>query len=277
VRGSDNYMLTNTTGNSRARVFSLTLDKAFDWGLDVRFGYAYTSAEDVSPMTSFTAGSSFGNLATNDPNNPTAGNSNYVTPHRLTLRLAYAREFFGDNTTRITLLAYRKEGQPSTFTMSSDGLQGDSRGARHLLYIPTGPGDTAVNFGPNFDQAAFFAFASQYGYAPGSFVERNGENADWSTRIDLRLDQEIPLFVDNLKGRVFLKVYNLGNLLNDDWGRQYDSPFSSIRVIDGNYDASANGGVGVYNYDTFNPGDPTDLQSFRSLWEVRAGIEINFR
>ena len=102
-------------------------------------------------------------------------------------------------------------------------------------------------------------------------------NADWSTRVDLRIDQEFPLFVENLKGRVFMKIYNLGNLLNDDWGRQYDAPFASIRVVDGDYDPSGNGGVGVFNYDEFNPGDPTDLQTFRSLWEIRMGIEINFR
>ena len=92
-----------------------------------------------------------------------------------------------------------------------------------------------------------------------------------------RVDQEFPLFVENLKGRVFMKIYNLGNLLNDDWGRQYDAPFASIRVVDGDYDPSGNSGVGVFNYEEFNPGDPTDLQTFRSLWEIRMGIEINFR
>jgi len=277
VRGEDNYMLSNTTGNASATVFSLTLDKAFDWGLDLRFGYAYTDGEDVSPMTSFTAQSSYGNLATNNPNNPSAGDSNYITPHRLTLRAGFAREFFGDNTTRITLMAYAKEGQPSTFTMFSDGLIGDDFNSRHLLYIPTGAADPAVVFGPNFDQAAFSAFAASKGFAPGTFASRNSANADWSNRFDLRIDQEFPLFVDNLKGRVFVKFYNIGNLLNDDWGRQYDAPFASIRVVDGDYDAAGNGGVGVFNYNEFNPGDETDLQTFSSLWEIRMGIEINFR
>ena len=272
ARGSDNFMLSNDSGSANSTVFSLTLDKAFDWGLDVRFGYAFTEGEDVSPMTSFTAGSSWENLATNDPLNPTRGNSNYVTPHRLTLRLGFAREFFGDNTTRITLMAYRKEGQPASLTMFSDGLEGDANN-RHLLYVPTGAGDPAVNFGANFPQQEFFDFAAANGLAGGTFAERNGVNATWSSRVDLRVDQEIPLFVDDLKARGFVKIYNLGNMLNSDWGRQYDAPFSSVRVVDGFYDPGAD----VYNYNSFSAADPSDLQTFPSLWEVRAGIEINFR
>jgi hypothetical protein len=272
TRGQANYMLSNDSGSANATVVSFTLDKAFDFGLDLRFGWAWTDAEDVSPMTSFTAGSSWENLATNDPLNPTRGNSNYVTPQRFTLRAAFAREFFGDNTTRITLMAYHQQGQPASYTMFSDGLEGDPNN-RHLLYVPTGASDPAINYGPNFPVDEFLNYAAANGLAAGQFVERNSANAGWSSRIDLRMDQEFPLFVEGLKGRGFLKIYNLGNMLNSDWGRQIDAPFSSMRIVDGSYDDVNN----VYNYDSFDGRDPSDLQTFSSLWEVRAGIEINFR
>jgi len=250
----------------------LVLDKAFDFGLDVRFGYAFTDGDDVSPMTSFTAGSSWENLATNSPLRPAAGNSNYITPHRLTLRLAFARDFFGDNTTRITLMGYSSEGQPASLTMFSDGLEGDAAD-RHLLYVPTGASDPAVNFDAAFPVQEFMDYAAANGIAPGTFASRNSVNAKWSTRFDLRIDQEIPLFVDDLKARGFLKIYNVGNMLNSDWGRQYDAPFASMRIVDGNYDDAAD----LYNYDEFSARDASDLQTFDSLWEVRAGLEINFR
>ncbi len=273
ARGRTNFMLSNDSGSANSTVFSFTLDKSWDFGLDARFGYAYTDAEDVSPMTSFTAGSSWENLATNDPLNPIRGNSNYVTPHRLTLRLAYAYDFFGDNTTRATLMAYRTEGQPASLTMFDLGLEGDPN-SRHLLYVPTGAGDPAIVFGPNFPQQEFFDYAAAQGVAPGTFAERNGVNATWSTRVDLRIDQEIPLFVDNLKALGFVKIYNLGNMLNDDWGRQYDAPFSSMRIVDGDYGIT---NADQYTYDSFSNRDASDLQTFSSLWEVRMGLEINFR
>jgi Carboxypeptidase regulatory-like domain len=273
ARGRTNYMLSNDSGTANSTVFSLVLDKAFDFGLDARFGYAFTDGEDVSPMTSFTAGSSWENLATNDPLNPVAGNSNYITPHRFTLRLAYAHDFFGDNTTRITLMAYSSEGQPASLTMFSDGLEGNDRLNRTLLYVPTGASDPAINFDPAFPVQELLDYAAANGIAPGTFAERNSVNAKWSSRVDLRIDQEIPLFVDDLKARGFLKIYNLGNMLNSDWGRQVDAPFSSMRIVDGDYDAVAD----VYNYDSFSARDPSDLQTFSSLWEVRMGLEVNFR
>ena len=70
-------------------------------------------------MTSFTAGSSFLNVATLDINNPSAGISNYVVPHRFTLRAIYEAEWFGDNTTRFTLSGVVQEGQPGSYVMTS--------------------------------------------------------------------------------------------------------------------------------------------------------------
>jgi hypothetical protein len=62
-------------------------------------------------------------------------------------------------------------------------------------------------------------------------------------------------------------------MLNDDWGRQYDSRFFSRDVVEvESLDAS-----GAYVYSNFTPGDLSDLQETRSLWEMRLGLEINFR
>ena len=94
-------------------------------GLDVLLGYAWTEAEDVSPMTSSVAGSNFDNTALLDINNPSAAKSNYVVPQRFTLRLGYERAFFGDALTQITLFGYFNEGQPQSYAMNSGDLEGD--------------------------------------------------------------------------------------------------------------------------------------------------------
>ncbi|MDJ0916888.1 MAG: TonB-dependent receptor [Woeseiaceae bacterium] len=264
-------MLTNTDEEATATVVSLSLNKEFDNGLDLRFGYAYTEAEDVSPMTSFTAGSSWSNLATNDINFPSRGNSNYVTKHRFTLRAALAREFWGDNLTRVTLMGYTKSGQPANFVQSSSDLEGDGFFGRHLVYIPTGLDDPNVVFDSGFNYQQFNAWVNANGFARGEFLERNAKFSKWSTRFDLRLDQEIPLFRDDLKARAFLKIYNFGNLLNPGWGRQFDAPFFSQEVVESSIDSE-----GRYVYEGFDLGDATEVQEFASLWEARLGFEINF-
>jgi len=265
----DNFMLTNSGETPVSNVVSLVLQKEFDFGLDVLLGYAWTEAEDVSPMTSAVAASNFDNTALLDINNPAAANSNYVVPQRITLRLGYERAFFGDNLTQITLFGYFNEGQPQSYAMNSGDLEGDGFFGRHLLYIPDGPTDPNVVFGPDFDQAAFFAWAAERGLGPG-FTERNGYNTGWSSRIDLRISQEIPLPADFI-GRVYFKVYNLGNMLNDDWGEIVDAQFFTPEIVDASVDAQ-----GRFVFEGFSDRPIERTYVNRSLWEARLGFDIKF-
>jgi hypothetical protein len=265
--GSGNYMLTNASQNGSAHSLSASFQKDFDWGLELMVGYAYTAAEDVNPMTSSVAFSNFSNVATTDINNPGLADSNYVVPHRVTMRATYAREFLDGLTTRATIYGYASEGQPQSYAFDiEDGLE-DGRSRRQLLYVPTGPSDPNVVFGPNFDQTAFFNFVGSEGLEQG--FNRNNNNAKWSYRMDFRFDQELPTFVDGVSGHAFLKIYNLTNFFNDDWGQSNDAQFFSLDVVDASIDAQ-----GRYVFDNFSPRDITDLNESQSLWEVRFGLEF---
>jgi len=266
----DDLMLTNSGANPVSNVISFVLRKEFDFGLDVLLGYAWTEAEDVSPMTSATAGSNFDNTALLDINNPPAAKSNYVVPQRWTMRLDYEYPIFGDNLTRFTLFGYFNEGQPQSYAMNGGDLEGDGFFGRHLLYIPDGPNDPNVIFDPGFDQAAFFAWVADKGLSPG-FTERNGYNTGWSTRFDMRISQEIPLPA-GLVGRLYFKVYNLGNMLNKDWGEIVDAQFFTPEIVDADVDPVT--GQFIYNEFTDNPIERTYIN--RSLWEARLGFDVKF-
>ncbi len=269
TNGRDNFMLTNTSGTPESNVLSVVLNKEFEFGLDFMIGYAYTDAEDIVPMTSSVAGSNFDNVAVLDINNPTVASSNYVVPHRFTMRLDYSKVFFGDSETRITLFGYFNEGQPQSYAMSGGDLEGDGYYGRHLLYVPTGPDDPNVVFDGGFDQAAFFAWVAAEGLAPG-FQERNAQHADWSTRFDVRIRQDIPLPAD-LRGSLYFKVYNFGNLLNDDWGKITDSVFYTPQVVYASVDDD-----GRFEFESFRERSMERTIVNRSLWEARVGIDIKF-
>jgi hypothetical protein len=153
--------------------------------------------------------------------------------------------------------------------MESSDLEGDGFFGRHLLYVPTGADDPNVVFGSGFDQAAFFAWAAEQGLGAG-FVDRNGTHAKWTTRFDLRVDQEFPLFGE-FRGRAFMYIYNLGNLLNDDWGEVWDSQFFNQQVVNASVNSS-----GQFVYERFRERDINYFSQQRSLWEIRVGLEINF-
>jgi len=271
VNGENNLMLTNAAADGSSDLFSIALTKDFDWGLDLMFGYAYTDAEDVMPMTSSVALSNFENLATNDINNPGAATSNYVVPNRFTLRASYGNEFFGDYTTRATVFAFSSEGQPQSYVMGSGDLEAGGFFGRHLLYVPSGPNDPNVIFDPGFESAEFFDWVSREGLSPG-LQSRNEHHARWSSRVDFRLDQELPTFVGDTRARLFMKVYNLGNLLNDDWGKVTDAQFFSVQVVDSSVDPV----TGQYIFESFEEASVNDVLESRSLWEVRFGIELSF-
>ena len=268
-RGESNFMLTNSNQNPEAHIFSINVRKYFDNGIDILAGYAYTDAEDVSPMTSSVAGSNFGNLALNDIVEPAAATSNYVTPHRFTFRLNYRANYFGDNETRFSLYSFAQEGRPQSYVMGSDGQEGDQRFGRHLLYVPTGIDDANVVFADTFDFAAFDAWRRAEGLGTG-LQERNENFADWSYRMDLRVDQEFPIYGD-IKGVGYLKLYNVLNMLNEDWGVQNQPQFFSVQVVDSDVDDQ---GRLVFNEFTERP--LNDVNEQRSLWEVRLGFQIRF-
>jgi hypothetical protein len=268
-RGESNFMLTNSNQNPEAHIFSVSAQKYFDNGIDIFAGYAYTDAEDVSPMNSSVAGSNFGGVALNDIVEPRMATSNYVVPHRFTFRLGYRNTFWGDNETRFSMYSFAQEGRPQSYVMGSDSLEGDQRFGRHLLYVPTGQNDAAVVFEDSFDYAGFEAWRQRESLSTG-FQKRNEEFADWSVRVDLRIDQEFPLYND-VKALGYIKLYNAMNLLNSDWGVQTSPQFFAVQTVESSVDDQ-----GRYVFESFNDNDINDVQEVRSLWEVRLGFSVQF-
>lgn len=273
------YILTNVQG-SDAESFSFagTLSKAYDWGLDWTFGYAYTESDDVSPMTSSVAFSNYFLTANSDPNNPGLSRSNYEIPNRFILRVGYENEFFGNNRTRFSLVGSRNEGRPFSYTFFEQGMFFvgpffNPDDDRSLLYMPSGPNDPNVVFDPAFDQAGFFEFAESVGLTKygGGIVPRNSNRSDWWTKVDVRVSQEIPGFSDNQKGTVYFVIENIGNLLNDDWGVLYERSFPRTAPI---VDASLNASNQYVFNEFISQGQSRSASA--STWKIRFGLNYNF-
>jgi hypothetical protein len=271
TNGEDNFMLTNSNYSASADVLSLVISKYFDSGFDFSLGYAYTQAEDVSPMTSSVAASNFGNLAVTDINNPKPGTSNYEVPHRFTLRTSWGHEFWSDLETRVSLFGFTKQGQPQSYIMGRNNLEGDGFFGRHLLYMPTGMDDPNVVYGSGFDIEGFYRWADKEGLESG-MQEKNAQYAKWSTRFDLRISQELPTFIGKSKAKFYIKIYNVGNLIDDSWGHVNDAQFFTVAAVRAHVNDA-----GQYVFDRFEDGASVNyLRENRSLWDIRMGLEINF-
>jgi len=270
VVGSENFMLTNSDQDADTFVLSLGVSKEYENGLSMTFGYAYSDAEDVSGMNSSVAFSNFNNVATSNPNDVRAGTSEFNTPNRFTFRLGYENSFFGDLMTRLSVYGVYKNGQATSLTMSSNGLEDNDRGRRQLLYIPNAGNDAAVVYAEGFDRQGFDELIASRSLARGQFVSRNSENARSSARVDLRVDQELPT-IAGVKPKIFLKVNNILNLINSDWGAQFDAPFVSEQVVE-----SSVNGAGQFVFENFRGATTTDTIDGFSVWQARVGIEFKF-
>ena len=274
---NQDFILTNVRGkDGDSDVYSLSLSKAYDWGLDWTFGYAYTESRDVNPMTSSVAFSNYVNVSVSDPNNPGLHRSNYNIPNRFTLRVNYRNAFFGDYLTKFTLYGRVNEGRAFSPVFVDGGFVfGDTLDDRHLLYIPSGPDDPNVQFADTFDQQAFFDYIRQVGLDKysGEIAPRNSLTSSWWHKYDIRIEQEIPGFHPEHNFSAFLLIENVGNLINDDWGVLKEQSFPrNQQLVSFSLDQANN----QYVYEEFFTPAPQSRVADASLWNIVIGVSYDF-
>ncbi|WP_209327752.1 TonB-dependent receptor [Pseudoalteromonas sp. PA2MD11] len=277
IEGRDgDLLLTNVDGsNGESHVISAAMSKRFDNGISVQLAYAYTDSTDVNPMTSSVASSNYGNMATYDPTNPGAHTSDYEIPHRFTMTLGYTTELFDGYNTRFNLFSETYKGLPYSYTYNgSDSVWGDSNSnrSRQLMYIPEVDDPNVVYDMTPEEVTEFNQWISAQGLERGEIVGRNSQNADWFTKVNFKMTQELPGFMPGHKGEVFFVIDNLTNMLNDDWGVLKKGSFVGNRMIKTSIDDQ-----GRYVYSDFNPNNgKTATQSSASVWEMRVGVRYTF-
>ncbi len=285
---NSDYILSNVPGDDgHSLSLSLGIAADYEWGFDWSVGYAYTDAEEVSPMTSSVAFSNFANISVADFNNPGSATANYVIPHRFTFRAGYEAYWWDDNRTRFDLFGSANEGRPYSYTFN--GGDGDTFGdfidGRHLLYVPTGASDPLVAYGANFDQAAFFSFLEESGlnkYA-GGIAPRNEFNSGWWTTFDIRIEQEFPGFHPEHRFAGFITIRNFCNLLNDSWCTLEEVSFPRAQgVVElGEVEIDGVDYVGInpdgqYIYDEFTRPSGESRVADPSVYEIRIGLRYDF-
>ena len=276
--GSDAFLLTNVDGDSGEQTsISFAISKEHDFGFDWSLAYAWNKAEDVNPMTSSVAYSNYTNLATADRENPGIATSNYEIPHRFTFRGTYTAEWLAGYDTTFSVFASANKGRPYSFTMAAP--VGDITGSRSLLYVPTGIDDPNVAWGDGLTDGQiqeFFDFIAESGldqYA-GGIAPRNEFYSSWWHKVDLKVEQELPGFMDGHKSRVYFVVDNFTNFLNDDWGVLYETSFPRTVSL---AEVSIND-QDQWVFEEFTPrlNSVQGRAGSPSLWSIRLGFQYDF-
>ncbi|NND43838.1 MAG: TonB-dependent receptor [Xanthomonadales bacterium] len=288
------YVVTNTSEGG-GDVYSLRLANSWDTdhGLfDLDVGWTHQDLDEVRSYNRFVGFETYAMDPQTDLNNPVLGPSRYQTEDRITATFNWQKQLFGDNTTAVTLFYTGRSGLLYTPVFGSAnaafggtfladfGSEADNPGSQ-LFYVPTGMSDPLVTGDPAFLQSlntyidSFDCLRSQRGQVAG----RNSCENGWVNLWNLRFLQEFKLKGEHAL-ELSLDIENLGNLINDDWGRvaNFTAP-SNIALA--NVAISDNGSQ--YIYTPVQPITSSDdlapnpaVARLPSVYRIQLGLRYRF-
>ncbi|WP_276499110.1 TonB-dependent receptor [Pontibacter litorisediminis] len=280
-------LLDNTNKGYR---YSITgqLRKNFTNGLNSSIAYTYGKSKDVNSGTSSTALSNWEyNQIVNNPNDPALEYSRYDVRHRIVGTTGYTFKYANNFATSVSLFYEGQSGLPFTYLYSQD-LNNDGNRGNDLMYVPRDRSEInlvdlksngVVTATPDEQWAALDAFIAGDDYLSsrrGQYTERHGARMPWTHQFDLRLLQDFYMEGGNGKTHTFqitFDVFNVGNLINKDWGRQYFVNNSANELL--RY-AGRDKDTGEPTF-TFNPNSKGyNISQFASRWQGQLGLRYIF-
>lgn len=300
--------------------YSLTaqLRKRYSDNWEGLFAYTYGRAYDVQSFTSSTHISnwSFGRTLASRQEVPATSTSLFDQPHKIvgfftrSIQWGPKMERMGSwasgLSTDLTISYQGTSGSPHDYVyggfsgrgdLNADGVQGND-----LLYVPRDVNDqNEIRFAPltvsgqtltaNQQAAAFDALINStrcLRESRGKIMERNSCRLPFSNQWDVTLRQVIPT-VAQQRLAVTLDIFNFGNVLNKNWGKQRVNPlsgFNNISLLTRTGASSADPATAVpivtYNALTFDPtrsGQPQAYQAgnfVSNFWRMQLAARYSF-
>jgi outer membrane receptor for ferrienterochelin and colicin len=300
-------LLTNT---SEGYQFSLTGQLNKEFGLDPLpslFGsvaYTWGRSQDVNSGTSFTALSNWQyHETTIDANNTPVGTADFDVRHRFMASLSKRFHFVERFGTTMSLFWESRSGLPFSYIYFTDrsarqSANGDGFGNNDVAYIPASENDVVwrtdcFGCGTYADWQTFVASDPDLEDAVGSIAERNGSRTPWVHQLDFRLAQSVPIVAEQ-RLQITFDIFNLTNLLNEDWGHQEYINFQTVSPLTffgyqeaGDGVAAEDVGKPIIGY--FNPDfrdvngdgvqtieDHYQTDDLLSRWRMQIGLRYNF-
>ncbi|RCH55087.1 hypothetical protein DJ568_07805 [Mucilaginibacter hurinus] len=273
---------------NRGYTYSVTaqLQKTFDSGLNAVIAYTYGRSEDINSGISSTALSNWEYVQNvNGPNNLPLATSFYEVRHRIMAsggyKISYGRS--KQFATGIALFYAGFSGTPYTYLYNGD-LNGDGRFNNDLLFVPANSSQINLQDIVNSKTGAIIATAQQQWASlekfiaedpylsknKGRYAGRNEATTPWEHHVDIRITQDIGALVKGKKNalQLTLDVFNVGNLLNKNWGRSYFTASQAVSLI------SVTSSKG-FNYSRTNS-KGYDIADLASRWQGQLGIRYIF-
>jgi hypothetical protein len=282
------------TNTNKGYTYNLTfqLQRPFSNGLIMSAAYNYGVAMALNDGTSSQNSSQWRYMeSVNGLNNLDLSYSDFSPGHRVTGLVSYSVEWIGALKSTFSLYYNGQSGRRYSYSVFGY-LNGDGENITgDLMYVPADASE--ITLGEYDDDAGTFDYSNEAAmYSDldayieddpylstrrGEYAERNAAVAPFSHIFDFRFSQD--LFVNMADRRQTLQltfnVFNLGNMLNSDWGRRYYVPYGNYALI--SLEGFETDGTPVYSYD--DSGDPWNIDDSginSSRWQAQLGLRYIF-
>jgi hypothetical protein len=259
---SNAYLLSNTDKGYRYQL-TTSVNKRYSFGLDVYGAYTYGVAKDLTNGIRNSMESNWTLNQSLTPNDPELAYSNFDIRHRIISQITKSFK-----TTQVSMILNSQSGIPFTWGLINTNLQNTPQAAG-LVYI-FNDNEVGKYITNPTQTAAFTDFVNSDEYLKsrkGKFTERNGGRTPWSTTIDAKIVQRVGKQI-----QISLDIFNLTNLINEDWGKMY--------FISNSFNSTSSVGLTKVSGEIFSFTKPTQIpysvDLINSKWQAQLGVRYSF-
>lgn len=283
------FLLTNTQLGYKYSI-SASVKQKFGKNFSSMLAYTNGLSKDLMNGVRVSAQANWNWNQTIESNNPRLSYSNFDIRHRIIGNLTYQNKIKEKHTTTIGLFFLASSGSPFSYVYSGD-INRDASSKNDLIYVPNnaseinlidiqdGEGNVTVTAEEQWSQLDNYIENDNYlKEQRGKYTQRNGGRTPWNTQLDIHLGQEI-VFNKSKTAHKFeftADIFNVLNLVNYKWGRQYYVPNTTnagYSLITGK--TSSDGSSTTYQF--FNPtSDPWQIDGIASRLQMQVGIRYTF-
>ena len=272
--------LASNTGKGYGWNASLTLSKSLSKGLQGQVGYSYGDSYTVFDGTSSQNNSQwrgyYNHLGRNLEAEPTR--SVFAAGHRIFAAMSYEVEYLKIGKSTFSVFLNSQSGNPFTYVVGSVNRNFVNDGGfdfNEVIYVPQSASDinlkevtvSGTTYSPEQQWTILNDFIESdpnLSKFRGAYAERNSTFAPMTTLLDFRFLQDFFVMAGGKRHTLqfSLDMFNLGNLLNKNWGKVYNTGFGTFSPITLSGNPRSNNNVPVYTVNA----EILEGKDFKTIW-----------
>ena len=293
IESAYSYIMVGSNTNE-GYTYNLTaqVQKQFDKGFIGSIAYTYGVATAVFDGTSSQNSSQWRYYQqVNGRNNAVLTRSDFDMGSRVVGFLSYNLDYVKYGSFTMSVYYNGQSGKPFSYVYGDRGyLTGETGKPASLIYVPANESEiNLVDIG-NPGEDGYVSAANQWNRLDafiesdahlkerrGNYAERNESRLPFFHTFDVKLIRDFYFKLGEKKHTLqfTLDIFNVGNLINKDWGRfYYTSSHDIIEIID--YEGMNTDDEPTFSFDAPDYNEPWYIIDYLSRWKAQFGIRYIF-